>query len=192
MQPNFRNNYNNNNYNNNNYKKTNYPTRVNYYIKAPMVRVVRDGQQLGIHPIEQARRLAQDANLDLVELVPNAHPPVCGILDFGKYKFEQKIKEKEAARKQKESQQQLKEIRLSHSIADHDIEMKITQAKKFLDEGKMVQFNLKLKGQRELIHRDQGYAVMNRIVTALTNSGSVDRNPKMEGKSIVVRVNPKV
>ena len=134
--------------------------RVNWQIRVPQVRVVRDEEQLGVMPTDAARKMAMDDGLDLVEIAPTAKPPVCRIMDYGRFKYEQNIKKKEAAKKQRESQVQLKEIRLRPAIQDHDIETKINQAKKFIEEGCRVQFNLQFKGYRELNHKDQGFTVM--------------------------------
>ena len=97
-------------------------TRVNWQIRAAQVRVVRDEEQLGVMPIDQARKMAMDEGMDLVEIAPTAKPPVCRIMDYGRFKYEQNIKKKDAAKKQRESQVQVKEIRLRPAIQDHDIE----------------------------------------------------------------------
>lgn len=177
-------------YDRNKYKKDSSP-RVNFQIRAITVRVVQEGRQLGIFPIDQARKLAMDANLDLVEIVPTAHPPVCEIKDFGKWKFEERIKEKETARKQRDSQVELKEIRLRPGIADHDVETKVGQARKFIEEGKKVQFNLQFKGHREMSHRENGFAVIEKVIAGLEEVGIVERAPKLEGNRITCRLCPK-
>ena len=100
-------------------------TRVNWQIRAAQVRVVRDEEQLGVMPIDQARKMAMDEGMDLVEIAPTAKPPVCRIMDYGRFKYEQNIKKKDAAKKQRESQVQVKEIRLRPAIQDHDIETKV-------------------------------------------------------------------
>lgn len=165
--------------------------RLNLNIRAANVRLIHEGKQLGVVSIEQARKLAQEAGLDLVEIVPQANPPVCEIKDYGKWKFEEKIKAKENARKQRESQIILKEIRLRPLIGEHDIETKIAQAKKFIEEGKKVQFNLQFKGHRELANRDNGFMVINRVVTALEMVGVIEKAPKMEGNRIICCISPK-
>lgn len=164
--------------------------RVNWAIRFPQIRVVRDEEQLGIMSPDEARKIAQELGLDLVEIVPNARPPVCRIMDYGKFKYDQKIKEKEKARKQRESQVQFKELRLSVSIADHDVETKIAQAKKFLAEGSKVQFNLKFSG-RQMAHKDQGFEVVNRIVESLKDLANIEKAPKMEGNRILCCLGPK-
>lgn len=165
--------------------------RINFHIRVPQVRVARGDEQLGIMPTDQARRMAMDEGLDLVEIVPNAKPPVCRIMDYGRFKYEQNIKKKEAAKKQREAQSHLKEIRLRPGIADHDTDTKIGQAKKFLAEGNKVQFNLQFRGRRELSHKEQGFQVMQRVVEALAEVGNLEKAPAMEGNRIVCSFAPK-
>jgi translation initiation factor IF-3 len=124
--------------------------RVNWQIRVPQVRVVRDEEQLGIMPTDQARKLAMDEGLDLVEIAPTAKPPVCRIMDYGRFKYEQNIKKKEASKKQRESQVQLKEIRLRPAIQEHDIETKLNQAKKFLEEKSKLEAVLTLLGSKSI------------------------------------------
>jgi translation initiation factor IF-3 len=165
--------------------------RTNFHIRVPQVRVVKDDEQLGIMSTDQARRLAQDEGLDLVELVPNAKPPVCRIMDYGRFKYEQNIKKKEAAKKQRDSQVQLKEIRLRPGIADHDVGIKVEQAKKFFADGCKVQFVLQFRGHRELTLKEQGFRVMQRVIEMLSESVSIERSPSMEGKFITCVFAPK-
>lgn len=165
--------------------------RINYHIRVPQVRVMRGEESLGIMPTDQARRIAMDEGMDLVEIAPTAKPPVCRIMDYGRYKYEQNIKKKEAAKKQREAQSHLKEIRLRPGIADHDTDTKIAQAKKFLEEGNKVQFNLLFRGRRELSHKEQGFRVMQRVVDALAELSTVDKAPVMEGNRIVCSFAPK-
>lgn len=166
--------------------------RVNWGIRVPQVRVVREEEQLGVMPTEEARRLAQDEGLDLVEVAPMARPPVCRIMDYGRFKYEQNIKKKESAKKQRESQTQLKELRLRPGISNHDTDTKISQAKKFLEEGNRVQFNLQFRGQREMSHKEQGFAVMKRVVESLQQTCIVEKAPKLEGNRITCCLAPKV
>ena len=165
--------------------------RVNWQIRVTQVRVVREEEQLGIMSTDEARRIAQDEGLDLVEIAPAARPPVCRIMDYGRYKFEQKIKKKEADRKQRESQVQLKELRLRPGIQEHDTETKIVQARKFLEDGMRVQFNLQFKGHREMSHKDQGFAVMKKVMENLEPYGVIEKAPKMEGNRIICCIAPK-
>lgn len=165
--------------------------RVNFHIKVPQVRVIKGEEQLGVMPTEQARKMAMDEGLDLVEIVPNSRPPVCKIMDYGRFKYEHKIKLKEAAKRQRETQVELKEIRLRPSIADHDADVKIGQAKKFLSEGCRVQFNLQFKGHREMSHKERGFQVIQKVVSALDSCASVDKQPSMEGNRIICIFSPK-
>lgn len=164
--------------------------RINWQIRVPQVRVVREEEQLGVMPTDQARRLAQDEGLDLVEIAPTARPPVCRIMDYGRFRYEQQVKKKESAKKQRESQVQLKELRLRPGIADHDTDTKIGQAKKFLEEGMRVQFNLQFRGQRELSHKEQGFRVMTKITETLKEICVVEKAPKMEGNRITCLLAP--
>jgi translation initiation factor IF-3 len=166
--------------------------RLNWQIRVPQVRVIKDEEQLGIMPTDQARKLAMDNGLDLVEIVPNAKPPVCRIMDYGRYKYDQNIKKKETAKKQRESQVELKEIRLRPAIAEHDIETKVNHAKNFLSENCRVQFNLQFRGQREMGHREQGFAVLKKIMACLENESIVEKKPAMEGNRIICIFAPKV
>lgn len=179
------------NFNNRDDKRNEGENRINFQIRVPQVRVVRDEEQLGIMSTEHARKLAQELNLDLVEVAPQARPPVCRIMDYGKFKYEQKVKQKEAAKKQRETQVQVKELRLRPAIADHDTDTKINQAKKFLEDGHKVQFNLQFKGQRELSHKDQGFAVMDRIMNALASFCIIEKAPKLEGNRLICCLAPK-
>lgn len=163
-------------------------TRVNYYIKAPQVRVVQEGKQLGVLTIKAARKIAADANLDLVEIVPNANPPVCSICDYDKYRYEQKQKEKDAKKKQKTIE--MKEVRLRPCTQDHDIEVKANAIKKFLAEGKKVLVNLKYH-KRELSHKDEGYKILNAIIEQVKEFSNIEQIPIMEGNRLICRFAPK-
>lgn len=165
--------------------------RINWQIRIPQIRVIKDEEQLGIMSPDEARKIAQELELDLVEIVPTARPPVCRIMDYGKYKYEKKMKEKEQARKQREAATELKELRLSMGIAEHDIETKINQAKRFIADGNKVQFNLKLHGHREMTHKDQAFVVINRIVESLKDLANIEKSPKMEGNRIICCLGPK-
>lgn len=184
--PNFR-----KNYYNRDERRNDGDSRINYQIRVPQVRVVRGEEQLGVMTTDAARKLAQDAGLDLVEVAPQARPPVCKIMDYGRFNFEQKLKQKEASKKQRESQVQLKELRLRPGIADNDVDTKINQAKKFLSDGYKVQFNLQFRGHREMSHKDKGFLVMNKIIESLTECSIVERIPKMEGNKLICCLSPK-
>ena len=164
-------------------------TRVNRQIRAYKVRVTKDGEQLGVLPVEQALKMAQLQGLDLVEIVPHATPPVCTILDYGKFKYDQKIKEKERRKKVREQQIQVKELRLSPVIADQDLDVKVNAARKFLQEGKKVQFNLKIKG-RQMMHKDEAFHKINRAIKALDDISKIDLPLKISGNKIFCRLQP--
>lgn len=155
-------------------------------LKFSWLRVVKDGEQLGIMPVEQARQIAQDNDVDLVEVAPNERPPVCAILDYGKYKYQQKIKQK----KQNTKTVEVKELRLRPRIGDHDIETKVNAAKLFLSQGKKVQFNLMYKS-RELAHKDEGFKVMNKILEDLKDCSTAVVKPKLDGNRLICKLEPK-
>lgn len=164
--------------------------RVNNYIKfSPVVVIDKDGKNLGPLPLQRAKDIALEDGLDLVEIAPNSRPPVCRIMDFGKFKFDQKVKEKKQKKKQ-QKQSQLKEIRLSPSIQDHDLETKLKAAIKFLSANQKVSVKLEFK-RRELAHRDIGFDVMNKFLEKLAEHGQAMGKPKSEGKSIFCLVEPK-
>ena len=153
--------------------------RVNYQIKFSPVMVVQDGKNLGTMPIETARYLATKAGLDLVEVAPSAKPPVCRIMDFGKFKYEISIKEK--TKQQKDHV--LKELRMSPVIAEHDLGVKINAAKRFLEGGNKVQVKVMYK-RREIAHKELGYTILNKFVSELSGLGEQKSSPSFS-------VNPK-
>jgi len=163
-------------------------TRVNDQIKVSPVRVVKDGEQLGVMPLEKAKILARNAKLDLVEIAPQVKPPVCSITDYGKFRYQQSIKEKDI--KQKSKGAEVKEIRLSPKIANHDIDTKTKSARKFIKQGKKVQFNLLFKG-RDLAHKDTGFAVVKRMAESLEDVAQVEMKPKLDGRRLICRLEPK-
>lgn len=166
--------------------------RINWQIKSLTVRVIKGEEQLGIISTSEAIKIAQDDGVDLIEIVPGAKPPVCQILDFGKFKYEQRSKDKEFAKKQRESQVITKELRLRPGIQENDIETKLNQAKKFLAEGMKVQFNLEFRGGRQLSHKEQGFLIIQKVIENLNEVGVVEKNPKMDGKKIICSIAPKV
>jgi translation initiation factor IF-3 len=167
-------------------------TKVNYQIKAPSVRVVNeDGTQLGVLQIDAARKAAQDAGLDLVEIVPNANPPVCKLTNYDKYCYEKKQKEKEAKKVQKEKMIEMKQIRLRPCTQPNDIEIKGNTIIRFLTEGKKVLVTLEYK-KRELAHRDEGYKIINALLEQVKDHTVVETKPKMEGNRLVCMLAPKV
>ena len=164
--------------------------RVNHQIRVPSVRVVKDGTQMGIMATDKARGMAQDSDLDLVEIVPNAKPPVCAIMDYGRFKFEQKLKDKERLKKQRENQIKLKVLVIKPVTSDHDLATKLNQAKEFLTDGKKVQFTIAFKG-RHLAHKERGTELVNRIIADLAEVGSVECPPAMESNNLICRLQPK-
>ncbi|HHU63002.1 MAG TPA: translation initiation factor IF-3 [Clostridiales bacterium] len=162
---------------------------INEEIRDKEVRVIdSNGEQLGIMPIKQALQLADQRQLDLVKVAPHAKPPVCKIMDYGKYKFQQSKKEKEAKKNQRVIN--VKEIRLSGSIEDHDLGVKARNAIKFLKSGDKVKVTIRFRG-REMRHTDIGYGVMDRFTALIEEVGQVERKPKMEGRNMVMFISPK-
>jgi translation initiation factor IF-3 len=154
----------------------------------PQVRVIGDdGKMLGVYPTNEAVRLAQEKNLDLIEVVPTASPPTCKIMDYGKYKYEQKKKAHAARKKQVEIQ--IKEVQLRPRTDQHDIETKLRHARKFLEEGDKVKFNLRFKG-REMAYQDMGEGVLKKVMEALKDIAIVETAPKMEGKQLFALLAP--
>ncbi len=138
---------------------------------------------MGIMPVTQALRLAEEKGLDLVEVAPNANPPVCRIMDYGKYKYEQSKKEK--SHKKKQAATQVKEIRLRPKIEEHDYEFKLKHARKFLEGGHKVKATVMFRG-REMAHQEFGHALIKRFIEDLADIAKVAREPTMEGRQIVV------
>ncbi len=163
---------------------------INEAITDKEVRLVGDdGSQLGIVPIAEAQRIANDQNLDLVKIAPHAQPPVCRIMDYGKYRFEQQKREKEARKNQKIVE--LKEIRLSANIGEHDYQTKVEHAIKFLQEGNKVKASIRFRG-REMAHASRGTVVMKRFAESLAEYGNMEKEPKLEGRSMQMFIAPKV
>lgn len=158
--------------------------RLNDQIKIRQVRVIGDnGEQVGVVTIEEARAMAEERGLDLVEVAPEARPPVCKIMDYGKFKYQ--LKKKEHDQKKKTHTSLLKEVRVRPKIDKHDIEYKVNAAREFLKEGHKVQFNMLFRG-REMAHQDVGRRVMDAIIEQLKDCGKVERPPRMEGKRMTV------
>jgi translation initiation factor IF-3 len=154
----------------------------------PEVRVIgADGAQIGVIPTHEALKLAEEAGLELVEVNPRAAPPVCKVMDFGKFKYSQKKR----ASKQKQHQVQVKEIRVRPKTGDHDIEVKVKRAREFLEHKDKVLVNVLFRG-RELAHIDEGRRVMEEVLQALDEFGKVEKNPSMEGKRMTAIVAPRV
>ncbi|MCQ8182279.1 translation initiation factor IF-3 [Methylomonas sp. SURF-1] len=164
-------------------------TRLNTEITARRVRVIgAEGEQVGVISINEALQLAYDANLDLVEISPNADPPVCKIMDFGKYQFEQNKKLQAAKKKQK--QIQIKEIKFRPGTEEGDYQVKLRSLIKFLSDGDKTKITVRFKG-RELTHRELGMDLLKRIETDLEELAAVEQFPKLEGRQMVMVMGPK-
>ncbi len=146
-----------------------------------------NGEQLGVLPTARALAHAQDLGYDLVEIAPNAVPPVAKVLDFGKYRFEKQQEAKEAKKRQKSVT--WKEVRVSPKIDDHDVDTKIRSAAKFLDEGDKLKITVRFRG-RELAHPDRGRVLLLQIADKLKDHGVIERNPILEGRSMFMVMNP--
>lgn len=158
-------------------------------IKDREVRLIDDeNQQIGVVSIDVAMEMAAEKKLDLVKISPQAVPPVCKIMDYGKHKYEMAKKEKEARKKQKVID--IKEVRLSLNIETHDLETKANNAKKFLENGDKVKVALKFKG-RELGHTALGEEVINRFAETLADYGVMEKRPMLEGRNMIVFFSPK-
>lgn len=163
--------------------------QINEQIRDKEVRLIgENGEQLGIVSGREAQALANEKNLDLVKISPNANPPVCKIMDFGKFKYEISKKEKESRKKQKVVV--LKEVRLRPGIEDNDLRTKAKSAVKFLEAGDKVKVAVRFRG-RELGHKEIGYQVINTFVELIGDAGTPDKAPKMEGNSLVLMLEPK-
>ncbi|WP_447863294.1 translation initiation factor IF-3 [Nitrospira calida] len=163
--------------------------RVNREIRVREVRVIGpDGEQLGIMPTPDAFRQAQEMGYDLVEVAPTSQPPVCRIMDYGKYKYELSKKEHQSRRHQKSTQ--VKEIKLRPRTDKHDLEIKIRQIKGFLAEGNKTKVTLMFRG-REMANQEMGRAVMNTVIEQLADSGTIEYAPRMEGRSLIMIIAPK-
>lgn len=163
--------------------------RINDEIRVPQVRLIDDrGEMLGVMSAREALIRAYDVGLDLVEISPNAVPPVCKILDYGKYKYEQQKKANEARKKQKVVE--IKEIKVRPNIDDHDYDVKMKQMKNFIGEGDKVKVTLRFRG-REMAHQELGVKVLERIRNDLTELVKVEQMPKLENRQMVMVVAPK-
>jgi len=163
--------------------------RVNEAIDSPNVRLIdADGENLGVVEINEAIKRAGEIGLDLVEISPNAAPPVCKILDLGKYKYEAQKKKNEAKKKQKVID--VKEIKLRPNIDIHDYEVKMKNMRRFLDAGDKVKVTLRFRG-REMAHQEIGVNVLNRVREDFAEAAKVEQNPRMEGRQMVMVFAPR-
>lgn len=164
--------------------------RINEEIRAREIRVVGDeGEQLGIMSSRDALSLALERQMDLVEIAPNAKPPVCRIMDYGKYRYEQQKRDKEARKKQKTFD--IKEVKLRPGIEDHDFDVKFKNAVRFLEDGDKVKVTIMFRG-RELSHPELGEALLVKMANKLGDLAVVERAAKLEGKNMIMIVSPKI
>ncbi len=163
--------------------------QINEMIRDSSVRVVsEDGEQLGVMPVREAKDIADELGLDLVKISPNAKPPVCKIMDYGKFRFEQSKKLKEARKNQKVIV--LKEMRLSATIDKHDMQVKAKNVNKFLKAGDKVKVSIRFKG-RQMTHTEKGRKVMREFYKMVEENGDVEKNAKLEGRSMFMILTPK-
>lgn len=170
------------------FKKKEPDHRINEHIRVPEVRLVGDNVEQGVYPTRKAIELADELELDLVEISPNANPPVCKIIDYSKFVYEQKKKQKEI--KSNAKQTVIKEIRFGPNTNDHDFEFKLKHAIKFLESGEKVRAYVHFKG-RAIVYKEQGEILLLRFAQALEDYGKVELLPKLEGKRMFLTVAPK-
>jgi translation initiation factor IF-3 len=147
-----------------------------------------DGEQVGIMPIEEAMEIADEHGMDLVEIAPNAEPPVCRIMDYGKYRFEQAKKAQAAKKKQKVTH--VKEVKFRPGTEEADYQVKMRNVRRFIDEGDKVKVTLRFRG-REMAHQELGVAMLERIRDSLEDEVVVEQWPKLEGRQMVMLISPK-
>jgi len=163
--------------------------QINDDIRAREVRLVGpDSEQLGIKPLREALQMAVDMNLDLVNVAPTAKPPVCRIMDYGKFRYEQQKKEKEARKNQKVVD--VKEVWFRANIEEHDYQTKYRNVVKFLKDGDKVKASVRFRG-REITHADIGQRILNRLASEVAEICNVERAPKLEGRSMIMILAPK-
>jgi len=163
--------------------------RLNDKIRAEEVRLINEtGENIGVIGLKEALAMALEAHLDLVEVAPEAKPPVCRIMDYGKHKY--RLKKKHHQSRVKQHHAQLKSLRLSPVIEEHDIQVKLRRAREFLERGDRVTFNMMFRG-RQMLHREVGREVLDHIATELEDIAKVELPPKMEGRRLWMVVAPK-
>lgn len=163
------------------------PYRINEKIRAKEVRLVGDNVEQGIYPIEEARKIAEQQGLDLVEIAPNADPPVCRVIDYSKFKYEQKKREKEI--KAKTQKVVVKEIRFGPNTDEHDFNFKLKHARSFLEEGAKVKAYVHFAG-RSIVFKDRGEVLLLKMATELEDVAKVEQMPKLEGKRMIMMLAP--
>ncbi|PYM32595.1 MAG: translation initiation factor IF-3 [Candidatus Rokuibacteriota bacterium] len=163
--------------------------RVNEGIRSREVRVVSsEGEQLGVMPIQQALETARQRELDLVEVAPEAAPPVCRIMDFGKFKYMQARRQKEARKKQ--TVIVVKEVKMGPKTERHDFEFKLKHVRRFLEEGNKAKVTVRFKG-REMAHTELGWKMLNKMTEAVADVATVENHPRMEGRMLSMILSPK-
>jgi translation initiation factor IF-3 len=163
--------------------------RVNEEIRIPQVRLIdQDGEMQGVLTVREAMQRAFAVGLDLVEISPNADPPVCKILDFGKFKYEQQKKKNEAKKKQKVIE--IKEVKVRPNIDENDYQVKMRAMKSFIEEGDKVKVTLRFRG-REMAHQELGTRLLNRVKDDTTKMAKIESEPRMEGRQMVMILTPR-
>jgi len=163
--------------------------RINSEIRARDVRVISpEGEQLGVMSVRDALQVAAEKELDLVEVAPNARPPVCRIMDYGKYRYEQTKRQKEAKKKQKVVT--VKEVRMTPKIEEHDFQVKTKNAERFLKDGNKVKVSVRFRG-REVVHSNLARDMLLQMVEEINHVAAVERQPMMEGRQMIMVLSPK-
>ena len=162
---------------------------INWEIKAPEVRVIDpDGKQVGVLSVKEAIRIAEERGLDLVEVAPNSQPPVCRIMNYGKYKYQQSKRTQEARKHQ--TVIRIKEVKVRPRTEEHDFQFKLRHVKRFLDEGNKVKISMLFRG-REIAHPEFGKEVLNRIIEEVKDVTVIEQSPRLEGRNMVMILSPK-
>jgi translation initiation factor IF-3 len=162
---------------------------INWDIKAPEVRVIDpDGKQVGVLSVKEAIRIAEERGLDLVEVAPNSQPPVCRIMNYGKYKYQQSKRTQEARKHQ--TVIRIKEVKVRPRTEEHDFQFKLRHVKRFLDEGNKVKISILFRG-REIAHPEFGKEVLNRFVEGVKDMMVIEQSPRLEGRNMVMILAPK-
>ncbi len=163
--------------------------RINEEIKSSEVRLISsEGEQLGVVTLERALEIAKGAEMDLVEIAPDGKPPVCKVMDFGKFRYKQQMKAKKS--KKKQHKVKLKEVRFRPRIDSHDFEMKVNHARGFLEKGNSVKVTVMFRG-RELAHKEFGFELVDQVVESLADIGTLEKQPQGEGRFINAVIKPK-
>ena len=162
---------------------------INWDIKAPEVRVIDpDGKQVGVLPVKEAIKIAEERGLDLVEVAPNSQPPVCRIMNYGKYKYQQSKRTQEARKHQ--TVIRIKEVKVRPRTEEHDFQFKLRHVKRFLDEGNKVKISILFRG-REIAHPEFGKELLNRFIEAVKDVMVIEQSPRLEGRNMVMILAPK-